>query len=179
MDQYPTITALVDQLVEEMLRVGVDQSVFQEAADIVENARSRRAMGKVNAVTGLRSLMSEFNLREETINFENTDASSKSTIDCKVNPPPGKIGYYRGKFDEDCIIGEKDPSRQICCNFENDQEFLQIVLLMLDYADAHQDEGHVAPASYRQNLRNLLPPNIPNAPNPRVTINQDVVNGDV
>ena len=175
MNQHPTISALVDQLVEEMLRVNVDQSVFQEAASIVENTRSRRAMGKVNAVTGLRSLMSEFSLREDTINFDNTDASSKSTFDCKVNPPPGKIGYYRGKVDEDCIIGEKDPSRQICCNFDNDQVFLQIVLLMLDYADAHQNEGHVAPASYRQNLRNLLPPNIPNTPSPRVTIGQYLV----
>ena len=61
MNQHPTITALVDQLVEEMLRLDVNQSVFQEAASIVENARSRRVMGKVNAVTGLRSLMSEFN----------------------------------------------------------------------------------------------------------------------
>ena len=169
-DEHPRISVLVDQLMEEMQRLDVDQGVFmKEAARIYQGRRDRRAMKKVEDVPGLRSLVSEFNLGEDTKKFNRTDASSKSTYDCEVSRE-GKIGYYRGKYDENCIIGEKDASRPICCIFDDDQEFLQIILLMLDYADAHQDERHVAPASYRRSLRELLPPHIPNGPNPRVDI---------
>lgn len=170
MDEHPRISVLVDQLMEEMQRLNVDQGVFiKEAARIHQGRRDRRAMKKVEDVPGLRSLVSEFNLGEDTKKFNRTDVSSKSTYDCEVNRE-GKIGYYREKYDENCIIGEKDASRPICCIFDDDQDFLQIILSMLDYADAHEDEPDVAPDSYRRSLRELLPPHIPNGPSPRVDI---------